>query len=160
MRQTTMRAAALAALCGLGSPVQAGECKAVEGVLEETQVGGPACTSAVSLCTVGLMAGRLRGQTRFTATSILASIDTPATGVVFVTGDTLVTDAHLGGRQGTLLIKNAAAFRTTGSFDLTDTQVIVGGTGDFAGASGSIRTTGTFANGSGSSTFEGSICLP
>jgi hypothetical protein len=77
-----------------------------------------------------------------------------------VTGDTAVVDARLGAKRGTLAIKNAAAFRTVGEGDLTDTQVIVGGTGDFVGASGSLRVSGTFAAGSGTSTFEGTVCVP
>ena len=136
------------------------DCKSVSGSLEETQVTGPACTSPVGLCTVARMLGELKGKADFSATAILTSADTPATGVVFVTGDTTVLDARLGGKHGTLAIKNAAAFRTIGDGDLSDTQVIMGGTGDFAGASGSLRITGTFVDGSGSAVFEGIVCVP
>ena len=72
----------------------------------------------------------------------------------------LIVDARLGTRRGTLIVKNAAAFRTTGDGDLSDTQVIVGGTGDFAGASGALRISGTFVAGAGTSSFEGSVCVP
>jgi hypothetical protein len=142
------------------SMANAAECKSVRGFLEEKQVAGPGCTSPVDLCTVAEMFGQLKGQANFTAAAIIPSTDTPTTGVVFVIGDTTVLKARLGGKRGTLLIKNAAAFRTVGDGDLSDTQVIVGGTGDFRGASGSLRISGTFVAGSGSSSFEGTVCLP
>jgi len=142
------------------SMANAAECKSVRGFLEERQVTGPGCTSPVGLCTVAQMFGQLKGQANFTAAEIISSADTPTTGVVFVRGDTTVLNARLGGKRGTLLIKNAAAFRTVGDGDLSDTQVILDGTGDFRGASGSLRISGTFVAGSGSSSFEGAVCLP
>ncbi|HET9642225.1 MAG TPA: hypothetical protein VFP68_02450 [Burkholderiaceae bacterium] len=142
------------------SIAHARDCRYVRGVVEETQVSGSSCLSPVALCTVAQMHGPLKGQARFTATSILTTADTPVTGVVFVTGDTVIADARLGSMRGSLTIKNAAAFRTVGDGDLSDTQVITGGTGDFAGANGSVRVSGTFANGSGTATFEGTLCVP
>jgi hypothetical protein len=106
------------------------------------------------------MFGQLKGQARFTATDFIQSADTPTTGVIFVIGDTTVVDARLGSKRGTLAIKNAAAFRTVGDGDLSDTQVIIGGTGDFVGASGALRISGTFVAGSGTATFDGAVCLP
>lgn len=146
---------------GAGFPTaRAADCTAVRGTLEETQVTGPECASPVALCTVAQMSGHLKGEARFSATGIFQSADTPTTGVVFVTGDTTIVDARLGNRRGTLLVKNAAAFRTTGDGDLSDTQVIFGGTGGFNGASGSLRISGTFVAGSGTSSYEGRVCLP
>jgi hypothetical protein len=142
------------------SEANAIECKSVRGALEETYVTGPACTSPVGLCTSARMFGHLKGEARFTATAITSSADTPTTGVVFVIGDTSIQDARLGGKRGALAIKNAAAFRTIGEGDLSDIQVIVGGAGDFIGATGSLRMSGTFVNGSGTSSFEGSVCVP
>ncbi|HEU5296579.1 MAG TPA: hypothetical protein VFU71_17495 [Burkholderiaceae bacterium] len=136
------------------------DCRSVRGALEETQVTGMACGSPVNLCTVAHLIGHLKGEARFTAASVQSTADTPTTGVVFVTGDTTVTDARLGGKRGTLVIKNAAAFRTLGEGDLADVQIIIGGTGDFAAASGSLRVSGTFVAGAGTATYEGSVCLP
>ena len=158
-------AATLALLTLLGtsaglSMANAAECRSVRGALEETQVTGPGCASPVGLCTVARMIGQVKGQARFTAAAIIPSDDTPTTGVVFVIGDTTIVDARLGNKRGTVVIKNAAAFRTIGDGDLTDTQVIIGGTGDFTGASGSLRVSGTFVAGSGFSTFEGTVCVP
>lgn len=50
-----------------------------------------------------------------------------------------VIGAQVRGLEGTLLIKNAGAFNTTGAGDIVDAQTIVGGTSDFGGATGGIR---------------------
>jgi len=142
------------------STANATECKPVRGHLEETLLPPPDCTSPVGLCTIAQMFGHLKGEAHFTASAIIPSADTPTTGVVFVTGDSIVVDAKLGDKQGTLTIKNAAAFRTVGEGDLSDTQVIIGGTGDFLGATGSLRISGNFVGDSGTSSFEGAVCLP
>jgi hypothetical protein len=143
-------------------PAAAGpSCQQVQGHLEETLVT-EGCLSPVHLCTVAQMFGKLKGQARFTASAFIPSADTPLTAVLFVTGDTLLVNAKLGGKRGTLNIKNAAAFRTVGDGDLADVQTIVGGTEDLAGATGSLRISGNFdpAAGAGSSSFEGTVCVP
>src|SRR5262245_18833173 len=143
------------------SAAQDATCKRVEGHLEETLLPPPDCTSTLGLCTVAQMFGNLKGEARFTATAFIQSADTPLTGVIFVTGDTVVVDAKLENKQGTLFIKNAAAFRTVGDGDLVDVQTVIGGAGDFVGASGTLRIRGTFlAATGGSSSFEGTVCVP
>jgi hypothetical protein len=135
------------------------DCSPVQGHLEETLVTAGACNSPVGLCTVAQMFGTLRGEARFTASAFIQSADTPTTSVILVIGDTTLVDARLGGKHGTLSIKNAAAFRVTGNGDLADVQTIVGGTGDFAGASGSLRISGNFVGTEGSSAYEGTVCI-
>jgi len=154
---------AVVALCGTvdlfaqGAPT----CKRVEGYLEETLVPPPTCTSPVGLCTVARMFGHLKGRARFTATDFIPSADSPTTAVIFVIGDTIVADAKFEDKRGTLIVKNAAAYRTVGNGDLVDNQTIVGGTDDFAGASGSLRLSGHFlAETGGVSRFEGTVCVP
>jgi hypothetical protein len=157
---TTLACVILAAAAASLSTANATECKAVRGHLEETLLPPSECASPVGLCTVAQMFGSLRGEARFTASAIIQSADTPVTGVVFVTGDSIVAEAKLAAKRGTLSIKNAAAFRTVGAGDLSDTQVIVGGTGDFVGATGSLRISGNLVGGSGTSRFKGAVCLP
>ena len=107
------------------------------------------------------MSGALQGEALFTASDIITSADTPATGVVFVIGDSIINDAQLSGKRGTLAVKNAAAFRAAADFDLVDVQTILGGTEDFAGATGSLRIRGNFVIGiGGTSTIEGVVCVP
>jgi hypothetical protein len=135
-------------------------CKLVRGHLEETLVTGPACSSPVGLCTIARMFGAVQGEAQFTASAIIPSADTPTTSVVFVIGDTVIVDAKVAGHRGTLIVKNAAAFRATGTGDLADAQTVIGGTEDLAGATGSLRISGDFVETAGSSTYEGVICLP
>jgi hypothetical protein len=164
LRPTTRLAATLAFIAsgtfGL-SAVNASECKEVRGHLRETLVEGASCTSPVGLCTVARMFGALQGEARFTASAIIASADTPTTGVVFVIGDTVIVGAKLAGHRGTLTVKNAAAFRTVADGDLVDAQTVIGGTGDFVDATGTLRIRGNFlAATGGRSTYEGTVCLP
>jgi len=165
MLRPTIRLAVTLAFIASGTvalpAADAAECKLVRGHLEETLVTGAACTSPVGLCTVARMFGAIQGEALFTASAIIPSADTPTTGVVFVTGDTVIVDAKLVGHRGTLTVKNAAAFRTVGDGDLADVQTVTGGTGDFVDATGSLRISGNFlAATGGSSTYEGVVCLP
>jgi len=164
MLRSALRSSALvvAIAAVVASNAMAADCKVVRGHYDETAVPTPPCASPLGLCTAAQLSGPVKGNAFFTASAIIPTADTPTTGVVFVTGDTTVSNAQFGNRQGTLFIKNAAAFRSIGDGDLTDTQVIVGGTGDFTGTTGSLRVVGTFdgLTGTGSMTFEGSICFP
>lgn len=117
------------------------------------------CMSPVGLCIAGEYRGMIKGSFEGTATSLTPTADTPATGVVPFTSDSVI-HARVRGKQGDLLIKNAGAYRTTGDGDIVDVQVIIGGTGELVGASGVLRASGVFVDGSGESEYIGSICLP
>jgi hypothetical protein len=158
MRPTLTRLATLA-LCAAAPPVLA-VCTTVKGTFDETQVVGPACLSPVGLCSVSQISGELQGRARFTASSIIPNMDGALTGLVFITGDIVIIGARLGSRSGNVYLKNGAVYRTVGAGDLSDVQVVVGGDGDFAGASGAVRVSGTLLNGSGTSRFEGTVCFP
>jgi hypothetical protein len=146
--------------CGLAA-AQTSEpkCVQVAGFYEERAVTAE-CTSPVALCTAYHYRGALEADNFFTASSIVDTADTPITGVVFATGDSALTDVRVAGRRGTLAIKNAAVFHTTGDGELLDVQTIVGGGGELAGATGVIKTIGNFVDGAGQSDFEGVVCLP
>jgi hypothetical protein len=117
------------------------------------------CLSPVGLCIAGEYGGVIKGSFDGMATSLTPSDDTPTTGVVLFTSDSVI-HASMRGKQGDLLIKNAGAYRTIGDGDIVDVQVIVGGTGELAGASGVLQASGVFVDGSGESEYIGSVCLP
>jgi hypothetical protein len=134
-------------------------CRSVEGRYEEHDTSGPGCPSPVGLCIAGEFSGDVKGDFAGQATAIIPTADTPTTGVILFTSDSTI-DARVGGRSGTLLIKNSGAFRTIGEGSIVDLQTIVGGTGDLAGATGAMRAEGTFAAGVGESRYAGTVCVP
>jgi len=59
------------------------------------------------------------------------------------------------------MMKEAAAYNTSGSGDLGDVVTIVGGTGKWVGATGRLRVAGTLPFVEPSDVdFEGEVCLP
>jgi hypothetical protein len=118
------------------------------------------CTSPVGLCIAGEYNGVIKGAFEGKATSIVPTADTPSKGVALFTSDSVI-HARIGGKEGDLIIKNAGAFLTTGDGDIVDAQVITGGTGGLAGATGLLRASGVFdpQTGSGESEYIGSVCL-
>jgi len=131
----------------------------VSGFYDE-QIVSTGCTSVIGLCTTYRYQGNLVADNFFTAATIVPTADTPITGVVFATGESILTNVHIAGKRGTLTIKNAAVFHTTDDGELLDVQTIVAGAGDLVGATGVIRAVGTFVNGAGRSVFDGFVCLP
>jgi hypothetical protein len=73
-----------------------------------------------------------------------------------------IAGEYSGVLKGTFEGKATSPFNTnpTGAGDILDLQIITGGTGDFAGASGAIHASGFFVNGSGESEYTGTLCLP
>jgi hypothetical protein len=136
-------------------------CRHVSGHYAEHAAPPTSCPSPVGLCIEGEFSGSVRGAFAVTATSLTPTADTPNTGVVLFTGDGGI-HARLGSREGELFFKSAGAFHTVASGEIVDVQVITGGTGQLAGASGAFRASGTFdsATGSGESEYTGVICLP
>jgi hypothetical protein len=160
IRLAATLAFAASATVGLSAP-DASECKQVQGHFEEILVTGTACASPVGLCTVARIFGGIHGEAQFTASAIIPSADTPTTGVVFVIGDTVIVDAKVARHRGTLTVKNAAAIRMIGDGGLVDVQTVTEGTGDFVGATGSLRTSGNFLGATGgNSKYEGVVCVP
>ena len=115
-----------------------------------------ACFSIVGICTDGTLTGALKGTFSFTATSLTASADSAATGVMFYTGDITLTT-----RDGVLFCKDAGAFDVNAPGAVSSVCKVTGGTGEFAGASGTIQFVGTFTfAGGGDGEYRAMITVP
>jgi hypothetical protein len=62
--------------------------------------------------------------------------------------------------RGDFFTKDAIVLSTVGDGEFSVVDVVVGGTGDWAGATGVVTATGTFRNGAGEGVLEGEICVP
>lgn len=134
-------------------------CRPVYGAFDLIPVS-ESCSSPVGVCGKGTFRGLLRGPYTAVLTSIATTADTPSTGVVLITGD-LALQARLGSKAGVITVKEAGSFHTTGDGEFAELFSIAGGTGDFAGASGTVFATGTFDfAGGGEGQYHGTICLP
>jgi len=130
-------------------------CHNVRGRITIQALTGPDCTSPVGLCLTGTIVGALRGDYGFTASTVSPSADTPLTGVLFSTGDTTLETPG-----GTLFTKDALALATSGAGEFSDLSIITGGTGDWAGAFGTLTITGAYAAGQGEAVYAGEVCTP
>lgn len=131
-------------------------CKKVKGTFTLQSLSGPACTSAVGICATGTYKGGIAGNSTFTGTSLIQSVDTPTTAVVLLTGDNLISTA-----SGSLLTKDAIVLRTAGQGDFAEVDTIISGTGEWAGVTGQFSATGTFtAVAGGSGQYTGETCTP
>ena len=76
--------------------------------------------------------------------------------MVLLTGDNAIQTP-----DGTLFTKDAIVLRTTGAGEFAEVDVVVGGTGEWTGATGTLTATGTFtALAGGEGRYEGEICTP
>jgi hypothetical protein len=146
--------AVMAIVVASGGAAAASMCKKVEGHFTLQSLTGPACSSAVDICATGTYTGDISGSSSFAGTSVVATADTPTTGVILVTGDNTISS-----RRGTLLTKDAIVLRTTGAGEFAKVDTIVGGTGAWLGTSGVLRATGTFSQTTGGSgRYTGEVC--
>lgn len=129
-------------------------CHAVHGRLEIV-ANEPTCGSAIYLCANAYLHGTIQAHTDFVGTSSVPTVDTPATGVVVLTGDNVF---HT--NDGDFYTKDAIVLATTGAGEFAEIDTITGGTGEWAGATGSITATGTFVDGVGHGTYYGTVCRP
>jgi hypothetical protein len=151
---------AMVALAMASTNANAQSCQSVSGHYVEQAVQ-EGCTSPLGLCIAGEYSGVIKGAFEGIATSLIPTADTPTTGILLFTSDSVI-HAQVISKEGDLLIKNAGVFRTTGDGEILDLQVITGGTGQLAGATGVLQASGTFdsESGTGQSTYVGNICLP
>lgn len=146
---------AFVAVMLVGSVAAASACKKVNGKLTLQALPSSSCVSAISLCASATLSGDLAGVSSFAGTGQAATADTPTTAVILLTGDNAI---HTAG--GTLLTKDAIVLQTIGAGQFAEVDTVVGGTGEWAGATGAFRAQGTFANGVGGGDYVGEICRP
>lgn len=142
-------------LIGANGAAAAVLCKKVNGKLTLQTFSGPACLSDVGLCATGAFTGDLAGTFAFTGTSITDTDDTPTTSVVFVTGDNMITTAG-----GTLMTKDAIVLQGAAPGNFGEVDVVVGGSGEWADATGTLTASGTFGPDGGEGRYVGEICTP
>jgi hypothetical protein len=136
-------------------------CHPVNGQIHAQSYTDNTCTAPVGICARGVLNGGIQGNFIELATNIISSQDTPATGMVFATGDITVT-ARIGNKQGDLVIKDAFVTHIGGNYEATDLFTIVGGTGDLTGASGVIYASGASdpVALTDDGVYNGKVCLP
>jgi hypothetical protein len=157
---TWLRMAFLATVAALALTLSSGAlaasgCKKINGKLTLQPLPTP-CASAINVCATGTYQGDLKGTSSFTGTSFTPTVDSPATGVFLLTGDNTITTSG-----GTLITKDAIVLRNGGSGDFAEVDTIIGGTGEWSGATGFINATGIFDFASGGTgDYTGQVCTP
>ncbi len=131
------------------------QCRMVHAHLFLQADAEPTCGSPIGLCATAIVQGSLNAETEFVGTSFAPTVDTPATGVVVLTGDNTF---HTSG--GDFFTKDAIVLSTVGAGEFAEVDTVVGGTGDWAGATGVLIASGTFANGAGEGVIDGEVCTP
>ena len=153
-----MLAVSLAAAAVFSTPAgrAAAKCKNVRGHVT-SQTVTENCASPIGLCAAGQFFGAIRGEFFLVGTSLTPTQDTPVTGVYIFTGDNVIKT-----REGEIHTKDAGALNLTpgGAGDDVSIATITGGTGKYAGATGSLRASGTFSEAGGEFSYEGELCTP
>lgn len=144
---------ALGSLSFAGAAAATPRCHKVVSVVTLAADPEPTCGSPIGLCAGGELRGTLRGSSEFVGTSFTPTVDTAATGTVLLTGDNTIHTA-----RGDIFTKDAIVLATTGDGEFAEVDTIVGGTGDYAGATGQLIGTGTFIDGVGEGLLIGEIC--
>lgn len=115
------------------------------------------CSSPIELCATATVVGSLRATTDFVGLSIrqVEDPDPPTVPVVLLLGDNVFhTD------RGDFFTKDSVVLSTVGAGEFAEVDLILGGTGDYTGATGALTATGTFTNGFGEGILQGEICVP
>lgn len=157
----TLRGAAVTVACAGGAAMPAlADCRNVNGHYTEQLASAAPCSSPVGVCLEGVFSGAVRGSFTTAVETFVPTADAPPIGVAqFTAGSNF--SVRIGRRAGGLVVRNTGAVRTTGAGEIVDLQTIVGGSGDFAGASGVLTAVGTFSfAGGGRSEYAGTVCVP
>jgi len=144
----------LVPLVGHGEPPSP-KCQMVHGSYTLEIFSGPACPSPVDVCARGTYRGVLSGTSLYIGSSVEPTLTTPATNVILQTGDTTLQT-----RKGTLMTSDTTVAKTTGNGEFAEVDVIIGGTGAYAGATGTITASGTVINNVVEGVYSGELCTP
>jgi hypothetical protein len=155
IRLAVLSLSALLALLLVGGASAASTCRKINGKITLQGLPPSTCPSSISLCASGSLSGDLAGMSSFTGTSQAATVDTATTSVILLTGDNTIQTSG-----GTLMTKDAIVLQTTGDGNFGEVDTVIGGTGEWAGATGTFRAQGTFAGGGGQGDYIGEICTP
>jgi hypothetical protein len=119
MNRKTFAFAVLALTFALATPAVADPvCHAVHGRIEIV-ANEPTCGSAIYLCANAYLHGTIQAYTDFIGTSSVPTVDTPATGVVVLTGDNVF---HT--NDGDFYTKDAIVLATTGAGEFAEIDTI------------------------------------
>lgn len=135
------------AVAPVGAAPKDDRCRPVNGHLEEMAGPGPGFTAE------GRLTGGIQGTDRFTLLSSSPSHETTPTVINFVGESVFET------KTGDIELAVSGAFDTeSGRF--SDLLTIIGGTGEWQGASGQLHLFGVFnpETGTGESDYRGEIC--
>ena len=137
----------------------AGECVKVFGFFDLQEVAGKACPSPVAICTSGNFRGSINGGYLSPFFTVTETAETPKTGVVLFTAQTVIERARIGTRTGKLVLSEGGAYSPPdGAFGQLFT--VTGGTGGLAGATGTLRGMGTYLPATGgNAVYSGEICF-
>jgi hypothetical protein len=133
------------------------KCKQVRGHAISHTVSGSECASPIGLCAGGQLYGGIKGELNLVATGLTPTQDTAVTGVFVFTGDNVIRT-----KTGDIYTKDAGVLNLTPNSTGDDMSIatITRGTGDYAGATGTLRIYGTFSGTEGEFNYEGQICTP
>jgi hypothetical protein len=152
----TLALGTIALLCmSHAASASGGSCKKVHARVFLHAEEMPTCGSPIGLCASAELYGSLAGTASTVGTSSTPTPDAPSTGVVLLTAEDRIDTG-----DGVLLTKGAAVLQTTGEGLFAEVNQIVGGSGRWAGATGTLTGTGTFINGAGEALVSGKICTP
>src|SRR5688572_29940598 len=147
------------ALLPLTTALAAPGCKAIHADLIETRVTA-GCNPGVSVCFIGEVSGNhgLRGSTHFRGDSGAAGPSTASPGFISYSGPFQYRTA-----TGTLDMRETGVTNTsTGlpqSGAVTAYQQVVGGSGEYAGATGFLYVSGRNVNNTIETVIHGELCL-
>lgn len=156
-----LRVAAAAVACAgsVAMPALA-DCRHVNGHYTEQLATSTPCNAMAGVCLQGVYSGVVTGGFKTAVDTFVPTPDVPSIGVAQFTAGSILA-VRIGHRAGELYVRNTGAARTTGAGEIVDLQTIVGGSGDFAGASGVMTAVGTFSfAGGGRSEYAGMVCMP